>query len=296
VKLGIRVSTALAVVLGLLLVPALAAAAPTGSIEGVVTDSSSHEPIEEAVVCAFRPSEEEESCEETDALGEYTLSGLAAGSYDVVFFADFEGLNYITQFYNDKPFFSEAETVTVGAGATAGIDAEMTEGSRITGRVTDAASAAPVGKVEVCAIEAADEEEFVSCEETEADGEYAIAGLPSGSYKVEFWAPELGYETQFYNGKASFSEAAVLTLVAPGSIEENINAAMVKPEVVKPTLPHIVIPSLPTLPPVLSVPTPRPQAKPLKCTKGKVKKKVHGKPECVKAKHHKKHKKARPPA
>lgn len=149
----------------------------------------------------------------------------------------------------------------------------------------------------MCAIEAADEEEFVSCEETEADGEYTIAGLPSGSYKVEFWAPELGYETQFYDGKASFSEARVLTLAAAGSLEANIDAAMVKPEVVKPTLPHIVIPSLPTLPPVLSAPAPQPKAKPLKCAKGKVKKKVHGKTECVKAKHHKKqHKTARPPA
>jgi hypothetical protein len=285
-KRGIRVSTGLIfVVFGLLLVPALAAAAPTGSIEGVVSDSSTHEPIEGAVVCAFQPGKEEEVCEETESLGEYKLSGLAAGSYDVVFFASFEGLNYITQFYNDKPLFSEAETVTVGAGATPGIDAEMTEGSQITGRVTDAASAAPVGEVEVCAVEAADEEEFVSCEKTEADGEYIIAGLPNGSYKVEFWAPELGYETQFYDSKASFAE---------GSIEENINAAMVK--VVKPTLPHIVITSIPTLPPILSVPTPQPKAKPLECAKGKVKRKVHGKSECVKAKHHKKHKKGRPPA
>jgi hypothetical protein len=288
-KAGIRVSTALAIVVGgLLLVPAGAGAAPTGSIEGVVTDASSHSPIEEALVCPFEAQGElAKECAETGPLGEYTISGLPSGSYKVGFFADFEGLNYVTQFYDDKSSFEAAEPVTVGTGATTGIDAEMVEGAQITGRVTDAVSAAPIGAVLVC-VEAADEE-FGECIETDPTGEYVFSGLPSGSYKVEFWAPYLNYVTQFYDGKASFGEATEISVVA-GSIKSNVNAAMVK--VTKTAPPHV----MPIVPPV-SLPihifptVAKPKLKPLKCAKGQVKKKVGGKPKCVKVKHHKKHKK-----
>lgn len=66
-----------------------ALAAETGAISGKVTDASTHSPIEGIEVCARTPGGARGSggrCATTDALGEYSVSELLAGSYTVRFF------------------------------------------------------------------------------------------------------------------------------------------------------------------------------------------------------------------
>ena len=120
------------------------------------------------------------------------ISGLPVRRITSCLFADFESLNYITQFYNDKPTLELAtkETVTSGSPLT-GIDAEMQVGGQIEGTVTDASTHAAIEGVEVCALEKEEEEEElleVNCADTNASGQYSVEGLPSGEYKVEFFA------------------------------------------------------------------------------------------------------------
>ena len=135
-----------------------------------------------------------------------------------------EGSGYLTQFYNGKSSFSEADSVPVKAGKTKSeIDAAMQTGGQITGQVTSASTKAVLTGIQVCILETE------TCAKTNASGEYTISTLPTGSYKVGFFAPEgsgLNYLTQFYDDKSSFSEAEAVTVQA-GKTKTGINAAMV---------------------------------------------------------------------
>lgn len=93
-----------------------------GQISGEVTDAASGTGISGVSVCAIEANPEVGGCVQTDASGEYTISGLAGGEYKV----EFLQLGYITQYYNDKPAPSEANAVSVVVGKTiAGIDATL---------------------------------------------------------------------------------------------------------------------------------------------------------------------------
>jgi hypothetical protein len=109
---------------------------------------------------------------------------------------------------------------------------------QITGKVTDVATEAPIAGIEVCVLTKSGEpgengEETFSastgqCEKTGANGEYTLSGLTSGSYVVGFGPPfasELNYVNQFYNDKASPSEASPVT-VTEGSTMSGIDAKL----------------------------------------------------------------------
>jgi Carboxypeptidase regulatory-like domain len=223
-----------------------AAMQPGGQITGTVTDASSKAAIQGIQVCAEQASGggfEFGHCAQTSSSGEYTISGLAAGSYKVEFRAGSScgpsgctPQNYLTQFYNGKASLTEAEAVAVMAGSVkAGIDAAMVSGGQITGKVTDASSKAAIVGIQVCAQQASGGGLGSGCASTNSSGEYTISGLVSGSYKVEFRAgfsctptcTQQNYITQYYNGKSSFSEADPVTVTA-GSTTPSIDAKMVE--------------------------------------------------------------------
>jgi hypothetical protein len=102
-----------------------AALAVGGTISGKVTDAKTKAALAEIEVCALSPSEEiYERCEVTEAGGEYSIRGLAPGSYKVVFapIAD----SYVEQFYDEKSSYEEAKLVVVMAEqTTVNIDAAL---------------------------------------------------------------------------------------------------------------------------------------------------------------------------
>lgn len=195
-----------------------------GSISGKVTASATDAAIAGIEVCAYENEEPfAETCGTTNAAGEYTLAGLEPGEYIVVFFAPFESqLNYLTQFYDGKSSESEAESVPVTAGeAVSGIDASLHAGARITGLVVNGSDKAVAG-IDVCALE--DVFGFAeSCATTNASGEYAVVGLATGEYDVEFSSPSnsgLNYITQFYDEEPTFFEAEAVTATAGATTPE----------------------------------------------------------------------------
>ncbi len=95
----------------------------------------------------------------------------------------------------------------------------------VSGTVTAASGGAAIANVEVCA-EGVGASEGFGCDVTAADGTYSVAGLPSGSYKVEFWPPEeANLVAQYYNGKPTWSQATPV-VVNDGADTPNIDAAL----------------------------------------------------------------------
>ena len=161
----------------------------------------------------------------TESGGEYTVPGLAAGSYTVEFSA--VNLGYVTQFYNDQTSYMAAQPVTVQAGVTTPeINAKLVPGGSIAGKVIDATTQAPIEGVLVCAFEG--EAEPSGCAPTNSNGEYVISGLPSGGgYKVEFdaFGPSSEYRQQFYNNTSSLADAQSVSVTASNTTS-GINAAL----------------------------------------------------------------------
>ena len=197
-------------------------------IAGTVTDSDGA-PIARTMVCA---SQEEggwfSNCASTRADGTYVIAGLASGEYKVQFgnnICDNEGcrhLNYIPQYWDDKPSFEEGDTVTVAVGETlSGIDAEMQEGAEIHGRLTDASTGEGIRQEEaVCAWSALDGSGW-SCSSTNANGEYVLGGLPTGEYIVEFGGGG-NYVRQYWDGKPTYGEADALAVTVGEAREINV--------------------------------------------------------------------------
>jgi hypothetical protein len=271
---------------------------PGGQITGVVTGANSHDPLEGVEVCASQRDAEEFgiSCRRTDALGEYEISGLPTASYVVSFRAS-ETLNYVSQYFDDKPLPQQAEEVPVVAGGAPAseIDAAMSPGVEITGRITEAGTGNPIPLTQVCAQDPFSQKD-VGCWFADGEGNYAIKGLPPVRYVVGFSiareeegvvvGPDDGYVRQYYDHKAAFGEATQVGSPAPG-IYPGIDAALSKGPEVFPSR-YVTPPSLPT---IGRGPAPKPTPDtplPLKthCRSGFRKQTVKGRTHCVK-KHHK---------
>jgi hypothetical protein len=158
-----------------------------GQISGRVTSAATHSPQAGIYVCPRADEQNNESgnCVKTNTAGEYMISGLIAGSYNVNFSSGWEGPNYLPQYFSGKSISSEATAVPVSAGhVSAGVNAELQAGGEITGRVTSAATHVGLAAISVCAEHSVSTPE--SCVHTNAAGEYRIAGLNSGSPSVLF--------------------------------------------------------------------------------------------------------------
>lgn len=207
-----------------------AAVSGGGAISGTVTSAATDTAIKGIEVCAYENEEPfAYSCGPTNASGEYTLSGLEPGEYIVVFFTPLDStLNYAMQYYDGKSSESEAKSVPVTAGGVvSGIDASLHAGGRIIGRVVNGSDKAIAG-IEVCALEW-----FLGfyerCTTTNASGNYALVGLATGEYGVEFSSPPksgLNYVTQFWDEEATFFEADAVSVTAGETTPEEIDATM----------------------------------------------------------------------
>jgi hypothetical protein len=208
--------------------PGIGVAMPAGGeITGTVTDAVTHAGVAGINVCAETEGPPN-GCTTTDAAGDYTLSGLATGSYSVWFSHNSPrrgGWSW-AEFYNGRAKRGEADEVAVTAGnVTTGIDAEMHTGE-ITGTVRSAADTSPLAGVEVCAISAG--EPLTACAPTNAAGEYTIGSLGGGAYLVQFGtsgASGGNYITEFYERTSSPSTAAHV-MVVPGNTTAGIDAEL----------------------------------------------------------------------
>ncbi len=174
-----------------------------GRITGRVTNAATNAPIEGIEVCV-EPSEWNH-CVGTNSNGEYAISELTSGEYQLTFSS--QGLDYF--------FFRQAAPVSVTAGqVTSGVNAALTEGGRMTGRVTNAVTGEPIERVEACAREVGGDE--VQCGTTNSNGEYAILEL-NGGYWVEVRARFSNYLARFYGSGSLEREAQVVSVTEPNT-------------------------------------------------------------------------------
>jgi len=138
-----------------------------GTISGTVTDAGSTAPIAGATVSYSGGSAT------TDGSGNYTLAGVAEGSYTLTASA--------------SGYQSQSRTVTVGPGATATQNFALTlPYGAITGTVTDAATGSAIGGATVSY--------SGGSATTNSSGQYTLANVPPGTYSISAGAS--GYTGQ----------------------------------------------------------------------------------------------------
>jgi Carboxypeptidase regulatory-like domain len=160
-------------------------------------------------------------------------------------------------------------------------------GAQVSGTVTQVGTGKPLENVTVC-VQAVAPAESEVCAASDADGNYAITGIPSGTYLVAFGVEALpgGGRTagQWWNGASVPAQATPITM-APPQIFTGVNAQL--GTTAAGSKPHngggtIVVPGTDQQPP--------PELIPQRCKKGYRWRKVHGVKRCVpKPRHHHSH-------
>ncbi|HUW44673.1 MAG TPA: carboxypeptidase regulatory-like domain-containing protein, partial [Dehalococcoidia bacterium] len=174
-----------------------------GTITGSVTDAEDGSPVAGAVVTDGTRTVL------TDAAGQYTISDVPPGTYQVV--AGKEG------------YESLSLTVTVLEETTAVVDFSLSQiivlGS-ITGTVTDTEDGSPVAGATVS--------DGTRTTTTDATGEYNIANMPPGTYQVT--ASKSGYESSsltvtVLEGNTAVSDLSLVRIIVPGTITGSVTDA-----------------------------------------------------------------------
>lgn len=197
-----------------------------GEIAGTVTAAAGGAAIQSIEVCAYPLATSNAlECETTDSDGEYSVRGLPIGNYRVGFRPGFSSGNFARQYYNGKTTLAGADPVAVSAGVrTEDVDAALVEAGKISGTVTSAQGGAGLGSVQVCASPSNWEGGSYRCAQTAAGGAYTITGLQNDEYTVEF-SGGTNYVTQYYSGKATFSDANKVQ-ASEGTTKSGIDAAL----------------------------------------------------------------------
>ncbi|MDR6414011.1 carboxypeptidase regulatory-like domain-containing protein [Pseudarthrobacter sulfonivorans] len=155
--------------------------------------------------------------------GDYSVKGLPAGSYKVQFSSFNSGL--LDTWYEDAESFESATVLTMSAGQDVeAINAELNNGASISGKLT-----APAGVDLASVYAAAHSADRASSRfgQVDADGNYSIPGLTTGTYRIEFGSNNSGALDRWYTNGTSF-ETATEVQVAAGQALGGINATLVK--------------------------------------------------------------------
>lgn len=211
--------------------------APHGTITGSVIDEAYHEGLGGIYVTAYAYDASDpgfmnwvgDSVTEND--GTYSID-VPAGQICLEF-ADWDGANYIGEFYNNTRIWTSATKIAVADGATvSNINATLSAGGHITGTVTAQSTGEPLEGVRVIALAPPYGEEEIYETFSRVDGTYDIGGLPTNSYLVQFMdigqtdpSYERVYLDEFYNGVTLMGSATAVSVTAPAT-RASINASM----------------------------------------------------------------------
>lgn len=218
---------------------------PAGHVSGTVTAAAgAHEALAGVSVRAYKFDSESDYWDPqgfgstTADDGTYSLDALAPGTYRIGF--EHDDASYLQHFYGGGTDVETAGDVAVAAGATTpNINAALVQGGHVTGKVTTGNGITPVAaNVEVMEADGFGGWNDVGDANTNASGVYDVAGLPTGSYKVQFQV-NAPYADEYYSNKPD-PESATAVDVVEAVTTPNINgvvglAAKVKGKITLPT-------------------------------------------------------------
>lgn len=212
-----------------------------GTITGTVLDGAAgNSPLANVGVQVYQNGSLVNGYAWTDADGNYTFSGLTAGSYDVQFQAGY-GNSDAVQWWNNASTEATATQVTVGTGATvSGISATLHAGGTISGVVSGRAANGTVFPAAnaTLSVFAADGSLVSDSIFAGDDGSYSLSNLAPGSYKV--FAEPQGDTTDFVpQWWKSKSTEATATLVAVKGGQTKTVSFVLASTALKPATPHI---------------------------------------------------------
>jgi photosystem II stability/assembly factor-like uncharacterized protein len=191
-------------------------------LQGRVTDNLGN-PIPGVTVSAFDEAGINVSSANTDAAGNYLIPRLSTGEVRIYFNASPAQGNYVSKYFPNEDLLTGAIPIPVKVGeTTSGIDAQLSNGGTITGRVTDAQGNGIPGI-------------SVRCFDTNSDrlygattvvtGNYTLANVRPDDYKVLF-RPETGsLAAEWHNDRSSSSGARIVT-VGAGQVVSAIDAQL----------------------------------------------------------------------
>lgn len=165
----------------------------------------------------------------THSDGTYEIDGLTAGNYQLLFLPG-PGEDYVYQYYSGKSNAAASQTVMVSVGqVTSHVDATLAPAATVSGTVTDATTGLPVSDARVYVYDlGGGYPTYVNNNNTTTDsnGNWSVAGLPTGTYQVQFAPPYPSkYASQYYNEVVGGGPATPVALTA-GTTTSNINAAL----------------------------------------------------------------------
>jgi len=201
----------------------------TGTITGKVTDANGGAALGNISVEVWVESGCNMSSpysDTTNAQGIYTIAGIPPGKYPMSFEPVDPSSPYLSELYNNKSSFDNADLVTVTSGGTTTINTSLSKGGAISGKVTAADTTKPLQGIVVYVIEKKSGHNIGGAT-TNAQGLYTTSALPGGTYNLYFMPESVPYIPEYYNKKSTLSDATDVTVVTPNTTI-NINAALAK--------------------------------------------------------------------
>jgi carboxypeptidase family protein len=212
----------------------------TGAISGTITGAAGGAPL--SGICVTVDSASGFFTDTSTATdGTYSVQGLTKGLYTVEFSIGCGNSgNYAFQYYPDEASYQNAGEVKVSAGkTTSGINGALAAGGIITGTVQAAAGGAPLSGLCVSAY-SVDTGGLASVSTTNAQGTYALIGLATDSYDVDFVdCAQQTYAPQYYSNETLQSDANAVAVTA-GQSTDGINASMVVGGIISGTVTNAV--------------------------------------------------------
>ncbi|HMT06112.1 MAG TPA: carboxypeptidase regulatory-like domain-containing protein, partial [Solirubrobacterales bacterium] len=163
----------------------------------------------------------------TDSNGDYSLGGLATGEYRIGFY-DCGGNGVSSEYYDDEQDFESATPVAVAIGSeTSGVDAELSVMGSVTGTITSSLNR-PLANICVFArVEIWDGYwGIVASAFSDVNGNYAIRGLNTDSYVIQFVDCGNNYVDGEYYDNVPSQDLATPVTVSTGSVTSGINAQL----------------------------------------------------------------------
>lgn len=202
-------------------IDAALAAQPSASITGTVTREDDGSPVSGVTVSVSGPGGAWASTL-TEADGAYTLDALAAGSYVVSFFP--EGTDLKREYWQGTFDQAQATPVVIDDGETrSGIDASLVPGGAIQGVVTREDDGTGIAGADVQALD--DNNEIVAATTAGASGEYTLAGLPAGSYRLRFASSDADVAAEYWKDTYDWNAATLIT-VTEGQTATDVDVSL----------------------------------------------------------------------